>query len=311
MLSQQYYEQFTRRQNTLRAFAGVAFALDKKYNPTTESELKDSVKTLPSGSEISLNGDITLENEELIIDKELTIDLNGHTLLNGDIPNSVIFTVKRGGTLIINDSTNSGKIGSETNPVEAVVLLTQKDDGNEGEPCKLVINGGTFIAKYYPVVGNGLRQDTEVEINGGIFIGSDKVEATPLYIPQRGKLTINGGYFESSCGPYIKSGDITINGGTFIGVREEMEYIHYGNGFQSTGDGFIVECCDYPGGNPTITVNGGNFKSEHAQAFASYAKSGVERVTKCIKGGTFSTVLDTELIADGYIQNSKGEVVKQ
>lgn len=116
---------------------------------------------------------------------------------------------------------------------------------------------------------------------------------------------INDGEFVGTTAVVVKCGTMTINGGTFHGTGKQVDFVHNGGGWDSTGDAFAVEACDYPGGIPTVKITGGTFISDNAAPIASYAQAGYERPSKFVYGGTFSKQIDGELIADGYEQVEK------
>ncbi|HJJ41685.1 MAG TPA: PGF-pre-PGF domain-containing protein, partial [Methanocorpusculum sp.] len=64
----------------------------------------------------------------------------------------------------------------------------------------------------------------------------------------------------------IKSGDFTINGGTFIGNGEYNEPEPYGNGMDSSGAAIQVTSHDSYAGNVVLNINGGTFTSENNSA---------------------------------------------
>lgn len=70
---------------------------------------------------------------------------------------------------------------------------------------------------------------------------------------------------------YIKSGNITINGGTFKGTGPTTPFKHNKNGADPTGDAVVIESCDYPGQYPVVEVNGGTFLSENGNGIQTYA----------------------------------------
>ena len=284
----------------------------------TQDDFKAALADAEAGDIIQVAVDMDISGVPLVIDagKTVTVDINGKTIssegLSGGTTTDAIFAVRRGGTLILEDTSDSktGVVdGSKVGSICCAVKLTEKGEDASGEAAKVIIKSGTYIGTNYAVSGNGMRQDTDVTIEGGTFKCNDASEKgeTAYYQPQRGSLTINGGEFEGPTALYIKCGIAVINGGTFKTESPAAEFNHNGNGTHPTGDAVIVEACDYPGGYPTVIVNGGTFISENAKGLASYAQTGHEaaRLTKFIRGGTFSSAVDEDLIADGYQQVTK------
>ena len=279
----------------------------------SQEELVDAIANAEDGAVIALTQDIQLSGSPLRIEsgKSVTVDLAGTTLNANNLtdPNTsdTVVAVRRGATLTLDDTSDdkSGEVdGSTASSIYCAIKLTEKGEDSTGEPAKLVINGGTYTGTYYGISGNGTRQNTDVTINGGEFSGKTANDSFAIYQPQKGELTINDGQFEGASAIFVKSGNIVINGGTFRANGTAKTFVHNKNGADPTGDAIIIESCDYPGGYPTVRINGGEFYSENAKPVAVYAQAGHEaaKLTKFIYGGKFNKQLDAELIADGYQQ---------
>jgi len=326
MTNEQYYW-FVRRQQLLRAHAAMnnlhqaAVAAgtsegDTEKKASSATELRDAMTKAKDGDTIKLTAPITLADgqQSILVDKNLTFDLNGQTIeatsLAGDTKDAV-FAVKRGGTLTLN---GTGTVdGSKVGSVYSAVKTTVKNETAEGPVAKLIINGGTYKGTYYAVTGNGSRQNTDVTINNGTFEGTTAGDSMAYFHPENGVLTINSGTFKGNDCIVVKSGTVKINNGTFEANGAMKEFEHSGNGWNCTGDCFIVEACDYPGQLPTVEITGGTFSSTNGKPVASYAQEGYTRITKFVKGGKFNKELDADLIADGYEQVQDGDwwIVKQ
>lgn len=328
MTNAQYF--WMRHRQVMNAYAvsnlhgqvGVGLGKPTKVDPETEApvvpastqeELRIAFEDAEPGSVVKMQAPITLDggSESIIIDKDLTLDLNGQTIGATDLAGNTsdtVFAVARGGELTVNG--NGLVDGSEVGTVYAAVKLTVKGEDADGETAKLVINDGEYKGTYYAVTGNGSRQNTDVTINGGKFEGTTVNDSTAIFHPQRGILTINGGEFIGAMAIYQKSGKVVINDGTFTATGVSESFRHSTNGFNNTGDCFVVEACDYPGSLPEVEINGGTFISENAKPIASYAQSGFEPITKFVKGGKFNKKLDDDLVADGYTQVQDGSFWK-
>jgi major membrane immunogen (membrane-anchored lipoprotein) len=315
-MTQEQYYWFVRRPQMLRA-ANIAYGAVAGYGSTSQKEdtnlikvesseqLLESIKDIKDGQVLKMSNDIALEenSDSLIIDKNVTIDLNEKTISAKKLNNSdSIFSVKRGATLTLS---GNGKVESNDDSVYSAIKLTVKGETPTGESANVIINDGTYHGKYYAITGNGQRGDTDLTINGGTF----NSDALAIYHPQNGKLTINGGTFESNDCIIVKSGTVKITGGLFKSTGEKVEFKHNGNGWNETGDCFAVEACDYPGLIPNVEITGGTFISENGAPVASYYQDGYEdkRLTKFVKGGKFNKELDSDLIADGYEQKQDGD----
>jgi len=90
-------------------------------------------------------------------------------------------------------------------------------------------------------------------------------------MPTDGKLEIkNGASITGKTAVYVKSGIITILGGTLKGTGDKAAYSHNGNGANATGDALVVDNCGYPGGAPKVTISGGTFTSANNRGIGSY-----------------------------------------
>lgn len=135
------------------------------YPDGSEQEL---IMAAANGGTVTLKEDVTLEEPLTIMaGKNVTIDLNGHTINNTtDIWNEAdawsLFSVQ-GGTLLI---TGNGKVQAKENDCYAV------DVQNGG---KVIIESGTFVGNIHAVyVLNG-----KAEIKGGTFSVQQKYENGP------------------------------------------------------------------------------------------------------------------------------------
>lgn len=327
-----------RRQETLRAYkmqmaqrartyaAGNGSSV-KYVKVESKDDFKNALANIVENEVVQLASSLefTSEDESIMIKPgtQVVVDLNGKTLsvagnttfVGTDI--DTVFCVQRGGTLVINDSTNSGTIdASASTKLYTALKVTSSTDPDDSLTAKLIINGGTFKGTYYALCGNGTRQNTEVIINGGMFEGVTVDDSIAVFHPQNGSMTINGGTFKASDIFAIKSGRVIINGGTFNAIGKKQTFKHNPSGWNCTGDCFNIEACDYPGQIPTAEINGGTFISANGLPVASYTQDGYEdqRVVKFVKGGLFSSELESELIADGFKQvqtaDGKWSVVK-
>lgn len=118
---------------------------------------------------------------------------------------------------------------------------------------------GTLISdKESALSGNGTAGEGNITLN--IFEGAlvESKTETGIYMPNSGALNIMGGTIKGSTAVYIKSGNVTISGGKLEATKETYaDYKYYGNGCNSTGDAIVIDACGYPGGNPTVSISGG------------------------------------------------------
>ncbi|MBR1990418.1 MAG: hypothetical protein IJ987_08065 [Firmicutes bacterium] len=223
---------------------------------------------------------IELESS-LIIDKAITLDLNGYTL------SSSTDTVVVSGTsasLTVQDSsaektgkiTTSGKncgaiwvhSGSSVTLKSGILNSTYSSaDGdsvavyagsttetNKHSKTSFVMDGGKLEAMDYGLcIYNGTATINSGEItanlgisgNGGDGDGTTLIinggTITSIYHPQNGLLTINGGTITGETAIYFKSGSLSITDGNFIGNGDKADYAYKPSGCDSTGDALVIE----------------------------------------------------------------------
>ena len=55
---------------------------------------------------------------------------------------------------------------------------------------------------------------------------------------------------------------------------EKIEYTYNGDGSTASGDAVIIDACAYPGGNPVVTIEGGEYISTNGYGIAYYQYDG-------------------------------------
>ncbi len=172
----------------------VAQVGSKKYET-----LADAIRLAAKGKTIQLLTDAT-ENITIAANKQITLDLNGHTL-NGGTGNAQAAILNKG-TVTITD-TSAGKTGT----------IKRDDQGVSGETSYYVIrNLGTMVIEQANVVNNSGAKGSSLVCNGG--------ETTTA------SLTINGGTFEQQNFIAVKNdsnGELTINGGTLTSKQSVVQ----------------------------------------------------------------------------------------
>ena len=274
------------------------------------------IAAVANGGEIKLTADVTVD-AYVTINKATTLDLGGKTLTSkaGGFDVYADFTLKNG---TVNTATwgvwvqSGAKFTLET---DAVVNADQNTTLNDA-PALIVVGEGTTLDIYgkatakgdnFAVSGNGSNGMGGVILN--VYEGAEitSPEGIALYFPNTATLNISGGTVTGTSGAYIKSGSATISGGSIIANGAQADYEYYGNGANSTGDALIIDKCNYPGGNPTVSITGGTFTSANAKAVGSYVGNGAaEPVTAFVSGGTFSTDVK-EYLAEGKILQKNGD----
>lgn len=181
---------------------------------TSVSDLTGLTAAATNGGNVQLSGDITLTGTLYINNKELSIDLNGHTIIAAN--NQRAFNISNGGTLEIKDSVGKGIIqgnGTVTGRGGAIYM--------EGSGSALTISGGTIQGFTVSAHGGG------VYMSGGTF-------------------TMTGGkiYNCSSSGTNLSGGGVYMAEGTFdmSGGSIENCTAHEGAGVEMYPDSENTTC---------------------------------------------------------------------
>ena len=268
------------------------------------------------GGNVTLEGDVTL-SEPLVVNQDMTLDLGGNTLTANNSGAIVVangtFTVKNG---TIDASTKGCDAVAIKGATESSVIKVDvaEDATLKGGDCCVVVYGsnkskditintaGTLVTEsayesssypgYAAISANGNSEGVKLNVTGG----SITAKVAAIYFPCSTTLTITGGEITGATAVYQKSGKLTISGGKLTGNGEKKDYVYNGNGCNETGDALVIEACNYPKGNPTVEITGGEFISTNASAIGSYvAEDGghdtsnpnPERIIGFVKGGTF------------------------
>ena len=158
-------------------------------NGTLYETFEEAYAATPAGGKIELLANLELPTG-LVIDKEITIDLNVYTIsAPNDTEGNGVFHVVGGGKLTI---VGSGTVNGVGNNINNIAIWA---DGGE-----VIINGGTFTN-----VGESLTEDHydliyvknggKVTINGGTFIAQTPKWTLNLNDSNGGTIVVNGGKF--------------------------------------------------------------------------------------------------------------------
>lgn len=299
-------------------------------NDKVYSSLADAVIAASDGDVITLFSSFELD-EEILIDKDITINLNGNNVSS----ESVVFLVE-GGKLTISGNgvikerkPNYGpiKVIGSSSSSDAEYSVVNVEDG-------VVLEGwsGIFIThnqyKSYGVVVNFDGDINAVsDVNGGEGAGiyangniQDKT-ASPiinvlenatiksngvgLYIAGYSNVNINGGYIEGSeAGIGIKAGKLIINGAEVIcNGADETPTEGNNNGILASGTTIQIESNDGYAGDIELDISSGKFISENSHVIYEYIGRGSDSLVKSmsISGGEFvSNSKDVFLVSDSF-----------
>lgn len=272
----------------------VAQVGSKKYETLT-----DAIHLAAKGKTVQLLTDAT-ENITIAANKQITLDLNGHTL-NGGTGNTNA-TILNKGNVTITD-TSAGKTGT----------IKRDDSGAEGETSYYVIdNNGTMVIDQANVINNSGSKGSSLIRNGGVANVSS--------------LTINGGTFEQQNFIAVKNdsnGELTINGGTLTSKQSVVQNWNKAQilGGNLTGiiwtdswteAGTVGETViggnaqfagtiymDVTSSNPsTLKIEGGSLDVTKWTVTNAAAEA---NSTIAVSGGTFTAAVPENYSAEGYV----------
>lgn len=258
----------------------------------TYFDLQTAINETKAGGTITLLDEISVDNT-LVINKNLTIDLNQHTITGESGENGRRALWVKSGTL---ELTGSGTIttanGNDSTFAKSSSVIRVGYDEHAaglvvGENVKVIAPAsygitifGTGTKTYTldvhgtvevtdsqekaesAIAGNGSTggAPTEITINPGAVVKAANNVA--IYHPQNGTLTVSGGEISGKGGIQMCAGTLTVTGGTIsgTGIYETINtYDRGGDG--PILDGAAVSIVDrgYPQGTPSASLKGGVF----------------------------------------------------
>ena len=283
----------------------VAKVGSKKYET-----LADAIRLATNGKTVTLLDNIS-GNFEIASAKNITLDLNGFTLNGGK--GTAEAAITNYGTLTITDS-SAKKTGT----------IKRDDNGIVGETSYYVIrNLGTMTIEQANVVNNSGYKKTNPSgsmIGSSLICNGDNDEGASLTINggkltqlnflavkngANGTLVVNGGEITSNQSAIQNWYDATIKGGKITGqiwtdaykAGESVGNTVLDGDVQFTGE--IV--MDITGSiKPELTINGGNLSVTNWIITTACAESGGK---PAVKGGTFSSGVNKDYLANGFVVN--------
>ena len=257
----------------------TAQILDKDGNSVNAyNTLADAVAAAQDGQTVRLLADVE-QNTQLIINKSITLDLNGKTIkISGYTAEKAQVSVK--GNLTIQDSSEAqtGKICSDYTGTAGRVVSVE----NGG---KLTIAGGTITTEGMSGLSGSavyIASGAEVNMTGGTV----KVDA------KRGNVAMN---VKGSTDVFIMSGGSVI---AEAGDGTETYITAISGSPRSTiqiSAGTVSGPQAVFAGSSATTITGGNFTGSIT------VKNG------SISGGTFDRALDKKACAAGYVPTQNGD----
>ena len=300
----------------------VAKIGDREYET-----LEAAVEAAGTGDTITLVNNVEL-TATVLIDKDLTIDLNGHNISsidaraihikggnvsfeNASETESVIQANKSdSGTFADNSSVI--RIGDNDGAERNTTLVIGENVAIKSSHCygvgvfgnktkeKVIINGEVNVTGTAAALsGNGSTGygATEIIINKDAEIIAEQNAA--IYHPQSGTLTINGGKIIGTTGIECKAGETTVvvNGNPIITATAEATHNANGDGTSTKGYAIAVVENKAYAGNPAVTINSGNYTGPIA-ILKDNEVNNDKKGHITITGGTFNDVSAASYFAD-------------
>ena len=280
---------------------------------TKYETLTAAINAAKNGKTIQLLNDTT-ENVTIAASKQITLDLNGHTLNGGT--GTAKATILNEGTLTITD-TSADKTGT----------IKRDDQGVEGETSYYVIrNIGTMVIDQANVVNNSgyKKANPSGSMVGSSLIcnGDDDPQAS---------LTINGGMFTQPNFLVVKNGSngtLVVNGGTLTSNHSAVQNWNkaqilggsltgqiwtdawaegsigetvIGGNAQFTGEIVVDITGSVP---PTLKIEGGSLDVTSWRVTSAAAAA---NATVAVSGGTFTAAVPENYCAAGYAPTANAD----
>lgn len=283
----------------------IAKVGQKYYESLTEAikNATDSTVTLIQDTEITQN---------LEIDNNVTLDLGKNkinitgsecarivaagtanvTIKNGNILSSSNYClyVKDNATLNVAKDLNievKGVDYTNNNNEQYAIVVNRCENPTLNFEGNLVVESSGHFACGISGNGSNKEQYTTVNILGGSIKVADGIA---VYQPQRGEVNIEAGILEANTTIGVKSGKITISGGTLKATGAKAEAIAMGNNTSLTGDVIYIEQNTAYYGDVSVNITGGKLTATNGYIMKEYNPTiGTEKERKTVVTGNYET----------------------
>lgn len=273
---------------------GVAMIGDATYET-----LADAVAKADNGATIKLLKDVAMDST-LVLNKDTTLDLNGHKITNGSSLKTADYLIKitkEANVSIVGNKEGSAIADARNNKTGTITAISIYG--------KLVVDGDALTISR-GTNGIALKVDEDSGKQGILVVKSGTITSTQA-IQNWGSTTIDGGVLNGDVDSFAYpdlGGDMTINAGTFNGSVYSAQLKFGGK---------------WPAVSAKTTITGGNFKGIIAEYYndGTNGVQPVERVEKpadtaesvlIVTGGTFNTNPKDYVPAANYTVAKKGDV---
>lgn len=286
-------------------------------------EVKDAetlISAVEEGKNIKLTSDILNVDKRLLINKEITVDLNG---------NNISFTKNNSFEVIGGNLTLTGKgIVKEEDPNYGAVMLRGSANIEDKSYSVLTVGKDAILEGWAPIFINqkGLENNTEAygvvvnlygtlkgfedsngDLGHGIYLNGqskNKINypiinvfegakiTTPgdgIYAAGYAKWNIEGATITGGIGLGIKAGIFNLKNVTVIATDSYKEAEGYGNGINSTGAAIQIESNNGYAGAIDITIDKGSYTSNHGYAVQHYLN--IDKKTKIVSDNKLNNLV--------------------
>ena len=281
----------------------VAQIGSKKYET-----LADAISLAAKGKTVTLLADVT-ENVIIAENKNMILDLNGHTLSGGTTAGKAALT--NYGKLTINDSSEAqtGTIKREDENTGGYYVIDNKGT--------MTINGGNVInnssRKGSSLIRNGGAEDDNayptLNITGGTFT---QLNFIAIKNDALSRLNVSGGKITSNASAIQNWYEATITGGEINGQLWTDAFAW--DGGESTGNTTISDnakfngeiVMDITGKNvvPKLNISGGDLNITNWRITPAASAVGAK---PAVSGGTFTSAVLPEYCAPGFVPKDNGD----
>ncbi len=252
------------------------------------NSFEEAISHANEGDTITLLADATV-NSTVVLDRSLTVNLNGHTL-SGASDTSLVFQVIQDATLTMNGTQSGSAFVGRIN-----VGGKPNINGN------IVLNGGDYYCGSGQTVlhVNGTCTNSNVTIMNATITSPDD---NGIQLNGAGTHTIMNSTISGKTAVYLKAGTLSVQGSTLLSTAaSHTDYAYSGTGSNPTGDAIVVDSCAYPGGNPTLTLGTGNhlhIEADSGNVQVGYYKSNTTQ--NGYEAGIVVATTNDRSLPDGY-----------
>lgn len=318
-----------------------AESYEARIGTTDYSTLGEAIDNATPGDTITILDHVVINGGVQVINKDLTIDLNGFSISR----TNRVFQVQ-GAEFTLTGQGEVFEIVPDFAPVVVKGSNNPADTNysvvNVGPNVKLTGWCGIFITPYLSSgapYAYGVVINVDGELNGvndssgapgsGFYINGQikhkenysvinlnetaKINATGagLYVAGYSLVNVNGAAITGvDSGIAAKSGIININGGSVKATGEDRTpTAGYGNGVNPSGAAIQIESNSGYAGDIELNIKGGNISSEKGIAMYEYLGAGNTTTVSdiAISGGTFASASDKPVLAvsDSFKETNK------